>query len=142
MKNSCILMSVSEKFFVDADCKKNILHLCSKFFQRVDMIKECRLILMCSVRLYLQLFVGGLMFQLRYLCLFAYSAVQRILYCVFVFLRLVFPMLPVSLDCPFILLPLRYSLTFIALNCIEIKKEHCASDAKRFDFFLLDYEAV
>jgi len=33
----------------------------------------------CSVRLYLQLFVGG-----RYLCLFTYSGVQHILCCVFV----------------------------------------------------------
>ena len=37
----------------------------------------------CSIRLYLQLFVGGLMFYLRYLCLFAYSGVQHILCCVF-----------------------------------------------------------
>jgi len=38
----------------------------------------------CSVRLYLQLFVGGLTFYLRYLCLFAYSGVQHILRSVFV----------------------------------------------------------
>jgi hypothetical protein len=38
----------------------------------------------CSVRLYLQLFVGGLMSYLRYLCLFAYSGVQHILCYVFV----------------------------------------------------------
>ena len=38
----------------------------------------------CSVRLYLQLSVGGLMSYLHYLCLFAYSGVQHILYCVFV----------------------------------------------------------
>ena len=37
----------------------------------------------CSVRLYLQLFVGGLMSYLLYLCLFAYSGVQDILCCVF-----------------------------------------------------------
>ena len=35
-----------------------------------------------------------------YLCLFAYSDVQHIL-CCFVFLRVVYPVLPVSLDCPF-----------------------------------------
>jgi hypothetical protein len=33
----------------------------------------------CWVRLYLQLFVEGLMFYLRYLCLFAHSGVQQIL---------------------------------------------------------------
>jgi len=38
----------------------------------------------CSVRLYLQLFVVGLMSYLRYLYLFAYSGVQHILCCVFV----------------------------------------------------------
>ena len=40
---------------------------------------------------------------LRYLCLLAYSGVQHIL-CLcflFVFLPFVYPMLPVSLDCPF-----------------------------------------
>jgi len=47
------------------------------------------------VRLYLQKFVGGWMFYLRFLCLLAYSGVQHILCCVF--LRLVFSMLPVSL---------------------------------------------
>ena len=33
----------------------------------------------CSIRLYLQLFVAGLMSYLRYLCLFAYSGVTHIL---------------------------------------------------------------
>ena len=37
----------------------------------------------CWVRLYLQLFVEGLMFYLRYLCLFAHSGVQQILCWVF-----------------------------------------------------------
>ena len=46
------------------------------------------------------------MSYLRYLCLFAYtcSGVQHI----FVFLRLVYPMLPVSLDCPFLIAPSVY----------------------------------
>jgi len=62
----------------------------------------------------------SLMFCLRYLCLLARSGVQHILCCVFVLLCLVYPMLPVCLDCPiliapsvFSLLPLRCSLTFI-----------------------------
>jgi len=33
----------------------------------------------CSVRLYLQLFVGGLMSYLRYFCLLAHNGVQHIL---------------------------------------------------------------
>ncbi len=36
---------------------------------------------------------------MSYLCLFAYSGVQHILCCVF--LRIVHPMIPVSLDFPF-----------------------------------------
>jgi len=48
---------------------------------------------------YHQLFVGGALSYLPYLYLFAHSGVLYIL--CFVFLRLVSPMLPVSLDCPF-----------------------------------------
>jgi hypothetical protein len=62
----------------------------------------------CSVRLYLQLFVGGRMSSLRWLCLFAYSGVNHILHC-FVLRRLVCPMLPVSLDCPFFIVPSIFS---------------------------------
>jgi hypothetical protein len=36
----------------------------------------------CSIRLYFQLVVGGLMSYLRYLCLFAHSIVQHILCCI------------------------------------------------------------
>ena len=47
------------------------------------------------------------MSYLRYLCLLAHSGVQHILRCVFVlfFLRLVYHMLPVSLDGPFLIAP-------------------------------------
>ena len=38
----------------------------------------------CSGRLYLQLFVGGLMSYLPYLCLLAHSGVQHILCCALV----------------------------------------------------------
>ena len=62
----------------------------------------------CSVRLYLQLFVGGRMSSLRWLCLFAYSGVKHILHC-FAFRRLVCPMFPVSLDCPFFIVPSVFS---------------------------------
>jgi hypothetical protein len=72
---------------------------------------------------YLQLLVGGFISYLRYLCMFGYSGVQHILCCIFCFvcfrpvscvpkvtsvsglfvfvLYLVYPRLPVSLDCPF-----------------------------------------
>ena len=46
------------------------------------------------------------MSYLRYLCLFAYSGVQHILCCIFVSgLRLVYPMLPVSMECSFLIAP-------------------------------------
>ena len=55
----------------------------------------------CSVRLYLQLLVGGLISYLRYLCLFPHIGVQYIVLCYcFVLLGLVYHMLSVSLDCP------------------------------------------
>ena len=74
----------------------------------------------CSVRLYLRLLLGGLLSYLRYLYLFVQCCVQHILCCVFVlsvfvlctlccpclgivFFRLVYPMLPVSRDCPFLI---------------------------------------
>jgi hypothetical protein len=60
------------------------------------------------------------MSYLRYLCLFAYGCVQRILCCFF--RRPVYPMLPDSLDCPFLispsLLPNVY-LTSFFLYCIK-----------------------
>jgi len=58
--------------------------------------------------LYLQLFVGGHMPYLHYLCLFGYIdwCPTHIvsLFC-FVFRRLVYSMLPVSLDCQFVIVP-------------------------------------
>ena len=69
----------------------------------------------CSVRLYLQLFVGGLVSSLRFLCLFVYSGVQHLLWlCLcFVCRRIVSPMLSIFLDIVHLWLPLLYSLTFI-----------------------------
>ena len=60
-----------------------------------------------------QLFVGRCMSYLRHFCLFGYRGVQHMLCCVFwifIRLRLVYPMLPVSLDSPF-LIAFRYYLT-------------------------------
>ena len=48
-----------------------------------------------------------LMPYLRYLCLFAHSGVQHILCCVF--LRLLYPMLPVSLDWQALMTPSIFS---------------------------------
>jgi hypothetical protein len=94
----------------NTDHTKNKVKLCAgEGLADPDMIFIILLILVHIVSCFclsehLQLFVGGLMPYLRYLCLLAYSGVQHISGCVafcFVFLRLVYPMLPVSLDCSF-----------------------------------------
>ena len=79
----------------------------------ISLRSEFHRIKRCSVRLYLSLFVGGLMSYLRQLCLLAHSGFQHILCCVFVLLfcfclRLAYPMFPDSLD---FLMALRYFLT-------------------------------
>jgi len=58
------------------------------------------------------------MSYLRYLCLFAFGGVQHILCCVF--LRLVHPMLPVSLDCPFFVAPSVFSNVYLRLTDISV----------------------
>jgi len=85
--------------------------LCSEF--RVVMSVTIFALKRCSVRLYLQLFVGGRISSLRWLCLFAYSGVKHILHCVFVLFFFVL----CALCCQYLwivhfLLSLRYSLTF------------------------------
>jgi hypothetical protein len=61
------------------------------------------------------------MSYLRYLCLFAYIGVQHILCCVFVlFLRLVYPMLPVSLDYPFLIVPSVFSSIYYPCRMAKV----------------------
>jgi membrane-bound metal-dependent hydrolase YbcI (DUF457 family) len=54
---------------------------------------------------------------LRYLCLFGHRGVQHILCCIFTlfffFLRLVYLMLSVSLDCPFLIAPSVFSYVYL-----------------------------
>ena len=75
-----------------------------------------------------KLFVGGFMSYLRYLCLFAYCGVQHILCCIFVLfyfvLCLVYPMLPVSLDCPFLIAPSVFSNVYLETSC-DTRKCKC-----------------
>jgi hypothetical protein len=70
----------------------------------------------CSVRLYLQLFVGWLMSYLRYSCLCGNSGVQNILCWVFVLfvfvLCLVCPMMSLSLDCQLLIAPSVFSTVY------------------------------
>ena len=54
------------------------------------------------------------MSYLRYLCLFVHSGVHLIVLCFcFVFLRLVYPMFQVSLDCQFVIAPLVFSNVYL-----------------------------
>jgi hypothetical protein len=131
----------------------------------------------CSIRLYLQLFVGGLMSYLRYLCLFAYSDVQQILCCVFALFLFVLcphvtslssvsifdcpfgtclrilvlskycvvflfcfcsscvPMLPVYLECPFLIAP-SVSLTFIYPHIISKGRSPYNGRLSDFSFYI------
>ena len=57
------------------------------------------------------------MSYLHYLCLFVYSGVLHILCCVC--LRLVYSMLPVSLDCPFLIAPSVFSNIYFIRSYIE-----------------------
>jgi hypothetical protein len=52
---------------------------------------------------------------LRYLYLFMYDTL-----CCFVFLRLVYPMLPVSLECPFVIALSVFSDVYFILNLLEV----------------------
>ena len=74
----------------------------------------------CAVLLYLQLFVGGFMSNLHNLCLFTNSGVQYILCCVF--LRLAYPMLPVSLDCQFLIVPSVFSKVYLEQKMFRLQR--------------------
>jgi hypothetical protein len=68
------------------------------------------------------------MSYLRYLCLFVYNGVQHILCCVF---ALFFFILPVSLDCPFLIAPSVFSNVYLQIiNSIVLLKV-CYSKQKR-----------
>ena len=59
-------------------------------------------------------FVGVLMPYLRHMWLIAHSGVQHIVLCFcFVFLRFVYPMLLVSLGCPFLITPSVFSIIYL-----------------------------
>jgi len=83
--------------------------LCAPSLKLVTILVKINLLYFIRwVRLYLQLFVGMIISYLRHICFVCvYSGVQKICCCVFVLfifvLCLVFPMLPVSMDCPFLI---------------------------------------
>jgi hypothetical protein len=55
------------------------------------------------------------------LCLLAYNGVQHILCCVF--LRIVHIVLPVSLDCPFLIVPSVFSNVYLYTVCISCESK-------------------
>jgi hypothetical protein len=67
------------------------------------------------------LFVGGFISYLRNLCLFVHSGVQHILRFCLLFLRRVYPMLPVALDFPFLIAPLVFSNVYSRSSLVESK---------------------
>ena len=71
----------------------------------------------------------GLMSYLRYLWLFAHSGVQHILCCVYIFYT---PMLPVSLDCPFLIAPSVFSNVYLFYPSITHVCVVCLSVVARF----------
>jgi hypothetical protein len=70
------------------------------------------------------------MSYLRYLCLFVYSGVQHIWCCVFcfVFIRIVYPMLPVSLDFPFLIAPSVFLYVYF-----QIRQNTTYTDMNKFE---------
>lgn len=76
---------------------------------------------LCSVRLFLVFFVGGIMSYLRRMYLFVQREVKHIvLFFCFFFLRLLCLILQVSLDVPSVQ-PLQYALTFVTSNNQNIR---------------------
>ena len=53
------------------------------------------------------------MSYLRYLCLFTYSGVQHILWCILFCFSSLYPMLSVSLDCPLLITPSVFSDVYL-----------------------------
>ena len=65
------------------------------------------------------------MSYLRYLCLLVYSVVQHILCFCFVLLHLVYPMLPISLYCPFLIaLSVLYNVYLLITKQGQLKVEY------------------
>ena len=87
----------------------------------------------CSVRRYLQLFVGELMSYLRHLWLFAHSDFQHILCCVFVLFF--FVLLPVSLDCPFLIAPWVFSNVYLSKLVILWVMNQNQKQCLHFEYF-------
>ena len=70
----------------------------------------------------LQLFVGGLMYYLRYLRIAVFNTYCAVLFALLVFvLSLVCPMLPVSVDCSFLSVPSVFSnVYFLFFHMVDV----------------------
>jgi hypothetical protein len=77
----------------------------------------------------------------RYLCVFVHSGVQCILCCVVALfvsvLCLVYPMLPVLLDCPFLIAPLVFSNVYLVVFVVVFRVVFCRSLCLVFFVILL-----
>jgi hypothetical protein len=82
-------------------------------FYDFPIISEIKL---CSVHLYLPLFVGKQISYLHYWCLLTYIYVQHT-HIVLCFCFVFFVVLPVSLDCPYLIVP---SLALICNNMLKL----------------------
>jgi hypothetical protein len=95
---------------------ENYIKLCVLFVALVCIGNRCRILLSVQKQCPMWLVIKTQKYRvwgkyilfcwtyLRYLCLLAYNDVKHILCCVFVLL--VYHMLPASLDCPFVIVPL------------------------------------
>jgi hypothetical protein len=90
-------------------CRRaHVLYTYTRFvFTSSCLLEGACLIYLYSVRIYLQLFVGGRM-----------SYLHIVLCLCFVFLRLMYPMLPVFLHCPFLIAPSIFSNVYF--QCVAL----------------------
>ena len=106
-------------FFLWGLCCSSLLVLVLYYY--VSLCSEFRFVMFITMSaykrcLYPQLFVGGRMPSLRYLCLLVHSGLQHILCFCFVCLRLVCPLCCQCLWIVHFWLPFRYYLTFLYSN--------------------------
>jgi len=81
---------------------------------------------------------------LRYLCWLSYIGAQNILCFVFFFffsLRLVYLMLPVSLDCPFLIAPSVFSNVYLNYTMNETKQENMPRQTSTYNTRHRQYKA-
>ena len=140
--NLTIPVRIKNIFFKNTwawDTLSTLFVLFSIFISFANMVRYDFRLKTMLVRLYLQLYVEGLMSYLRYSCLLAYSVVQHIcvvfLCCLSLVLCLVYPILPFSLNYLFFIHPSVFSnmyvlnLIFIIVVKLGVSVQHCTDIA-------------